>query len=78
MSGGRWNNFCERVEHVKLSKKISYHFAKFAIHGLLIIEDLGISACGRILRRLSQPYANLPARDRLRKLMSEYEHEIDF
>jgi len=44
MSGGRWNNFCERVEHVKLSKKVLYHFAKFAGHELLIIEDRRISA----------------------------------
>jgi len=76
MSGGRRNNFYERAEYVKLSKKVSYHFAKFTIHELLIIEDLGINACGRI--RLLQPDANLPARGRLRKLISESEHEIDF
>jgi len=53
-------NFCEQVEYVKLSKKVSYHFAKFAIHELLIIEDRRISACGRI--RQPQPDAHLPAR----------------
>jgi len=43
---------------------------------LLIIEDLGISGCGRI--RLPQPDADLPARGRPRDPISEFEHEIDF
>jgi len=49
VSGRRQNNFCERVEYIKLSKKVLYHFAKFAIiNELLIIEDRRISARGRI------------------------------
>jgi len=59
MSGDRRNNFCERAQHVKLSKKISFHFAKFAIHELLIIEDRRISVCGRV--RPPQPDARLSA-----------------
>jgi len=49
VSEGRQKNFCERVEHVKLNKKVLYHFEKFAIvNELLIIEDHRISARGRI------------------------------
>jgi len=40
VSGDPRKNFCERVQHVRLSKKVLYHFAKFAIiNELLIIED---------------------------------------
>jgi len=46
---GQQKNFCQRIEHVKLSKKVLYHFAKFAIvNELLIIENRRISARDRL------------------------------
>jgi len=49
VSGDPRKNFCERIEHVKVSKKVLYHFAKFGIvNELLIIEDRRISARDKI------------------------------
>jgi len=51
MSRDPRKNFCEQVEHVKLSKKILYYFEKFAIvNELLIIKYHRISARDRLRR----------------------------
>jgi len=63
MSGSQKENFGERVEHAKLSKKTLNHFAEFAIvNELLIIENRRISARGRI--RPPQPDAGSTGRRR--------------